>query len=96
MLVMLCRNRVADFDAWRAVFDSHEAAHRAAGLRLTNLWRDVEDPGTVFFTFDVADLERARAFVGDPAAAEAGRASGVLDGELFFVTPVRATGRGRA
>jgi len=33
MIVMLCRNRVTDFSKWKAVFDSHAQAHRAAGLR---------------------------------------------------------------
>lgn len=44
MIVMLCRNRVADFWTWKAVFDSHAQAHRAAGLYLRDLWSDVEEP----------------------------------------------------
>jgi hypothetical protein len=75
MLVMLCRNRVADFPKWKAVFDSHAEAHRAAGLRLRDLWRDVEEPNNVFFVLEVASLDRAQAFIGDPAAAESGRTS---------------------
>lgn len=31
---MLCRNRVADFDTWWKVFESHAEDHRAAGLHL--------------------------------------------------------------
>ncbi len=85
MVVMLCRNRVDDFARWKTVFDSHAAAHRAAGLRLLNLWRAVEDPNNVFFLFEVTAIERARAFISDPAAAEAGRKSGVLDGEYHFL-----------
>lgn len=85
MIVMLCRNRVADFAKWKSVFDSHAGAHRAAGLTLRNLWRDTDDPSQVFFLFEVASLERARAFIGDPAAAEAGRISGVRDGEYHFL-----------
>ena len=85
MLVMLCRNRVADFAKWKAVFDSHAEAHRAAGLRLRDLWRDIEEPNTVFFVFEVTSLDRARAFIGDPAAAKAGKESGVLDGEYHFL-----------
>ncbi len=85
MVVMLCRNRVDDFARWKKVFDSHAEAHRAAGLRLLNLWRAVEDPNNVFFLFEVSAIERARAFISDPAAAEAGRTSGVLDGEYHFL-----------
>lgn len=85
MVVMLCRNRVADFGKWKAVFDSHAQAHQQAGLRLMNLWRGVEEPNNVFFLFEVASLDKARAFISNPVAAEAGKASGVLDGEYHFL-----------
>jgi hypothetical protein len=82
---LLCRNRVADFVRWKGVFASHAAAHGAAGLRLVNIWRSVEEPNNVFFLFEVASVEKAREFIGNPAAAEAGRASGVIDGEYHFI-----------
>ncbi len=85
MFVMLCRNRVADFAKWKAIFHSHAQAHREAGLRLMNLWRGVEEHNNVFFLFEVASLEKARAFISNPAAAEAGKTSGVLDGEYHFL-----------
>ena len=85
MMVMLCRNRVADFSKWKAVFDSHAQAHRNAGLHLMSRWRGVEEPNNVFFLFEVTDSEKARAFIGNPAAAEAAKTSGVLDGEYHFL-----------
>ena len=87
MTVMLCRNRVADFQTWKAVFDSNAPAARAAGLVLKDLWRDIADPDNVFFLFEVRNLDAARVFIADPAAAEAGRVSGVLDGEYHFLSP---------
>lgn len=39
----------------------------------------------VFFVFEVASLDKARAFIDDPRAAEAGKTSGVLDGEYRFL-----------
>ena len=85
MIHMYCRNRVADYGKWKAVFDSHLEAQHASGLRLVHLGREMDDPLNVFFLFEVTDLEKARAFVSDPVAAEAGRASGVIDGEIHFV-----------
>jgi hypothetical protein len=85
MTYMLCRNRVRDFARWKAVFASHQEAHQNAGLRLASLWRSVEDPNNVFFIFEVASVEQARAFIGDPEAAKAGVASGVIDGEYHFI-----------
>jgi hypothetical protein len=85
MLVMLCRNRVADFSRWKAAFDSHAPAHRDAGLRLIDVWRGVEEPNNVFFLFEVASMDKARAFISNPAAAEAGKTSGVMEGEYHFL-----------
>ena len=85
MTVLLCRNRVSDFSKWKGVFDSHAQAHLDAGLHLKGILRGVEDANNVFFLFEVTDLEKARAFISNPAAAEAGKASGVLDGEYHFL-----------
>jgi hypothetical protein len=85
MTYLLCRNRVADWARWKAVFAAHQSAHQEAGLRLVNLWRGAEEPNNVFFLFEVASVEKARAFIGDPEAARAGEASGVTDGEYHFI-----------
>jgi hypothetical protein len=85
MTYMLCRNRVADFSRWKAVFASHAAAHQEAGLRLVHLWRSAEDANNVFFLFEVASLAEAKAFISDAEAAKAAQASGVLDGEYHFL-----------
>lgn len=82
---MLCRNRVVDFDRWHTVFASHEAAHRRAGLHLAGIWPRIEDRNNVYFLFRVENLDRARAFITDPAAAQVGEAAGVLDGEYHFL-----------
>jgi hypothetical protein len=85
MIYMLCRNRVEDFTAWKRVFDTHAAAHRDAGLTLRQLARGVEDPNDVYFAFEVASIDRAKAFISAPAAGDAGKQSGVLEGEYRFV-----------
>jgi len=85
MTYMLCRNRAADYSRWKAVFASHAAAHRDAGLHLVSIWRSVKEPNNVFFLFEVASMEKAQAFIGDPEAAKAAQSSGVLDGEYHFV-----------
>ena len=88
MTHMIVRNRVADFDTWKSIFDAQDEAGRAAGLRLVSLWRDVEDPNNVFFILEVASIERAKAFVNDPESAKVGEASGVIDGEYHLVEEV--------
>jgi hypothetical protein len=85
MTYMLCRNRVADFSQWKAVFASHAAGHQDSGLHLVSIWRTVKEPNNVFFLFEVDSIEKAQAFINNPAAAKAAESSGVLDGEYHFV-----------
>jgi len=66
MTYLLCRNRVAGFAEWRAIFASHQATHLNAGLRL--LWLAREGTDNAFFMFEVADMARARMFISDPDA----------------------------
>jgi hypothetical protein len=35
--------------------------------------------------FEVASMDKAREFIGNPEAAQAGEASGAIDGEYHFV-----------
>ena len=84
-ILLVCRNRVASFARWKRVFDSHRAAHRAAGLTLRELGRGVDDPNQVYFVFEADDLAKARAFIAAPDAKDAGKTAGVLDGEYHLV-----------
>ena len=85
MTYLLCRNRVADFAQWKAVFAAHATAHRDAGLRLVGVWHSAEEPNNVFFMFEVASMDKAMAFMSTPEAVEGRDASGVLDGEFHFI-----------
>ena len=82
MTYMIVRNRVADFEKWKLIFDDQEEAAQAAGLRLVNLWRGVEDSNNVFFILEVASIERAQAFLNNPQSAKVGEASGVIDVDI--------------
>lgn len=85
---LLGKNRVADFDAWWAVFRSHAEAHRAAGLHLRNLWRNADDPNEVFFLFQADDRIKAQSFMSTPEAAASATESGVMEGSYSFVEEV--------
>lgn len=85
---LLCRNRVVDFTSWKTVFDSHADAHREAGLELSGLWTSVDDPSDVHVSFQVSNLEKARAFLEDPACESASRLAGVVEGEYRFLAPL--------
>jgi hypothetical protein len=71
MHYLLCTHRVADFERFTQTLREHASAHAAAGLRARHVWRGVDDPRQVFFLFEVADLEKARAFLASLDAERA-------------------------
>jgi hypothetical protein len=92
MIYMLCRNRVEDFTAWKRVFDTHAGAHRDAGLTLRQVARGLDDPNDIYFTFEVASIDRAKAFISAPEAADAAKQTGVIEGDYRFVELVGSYG----
>jgi len=82
---LLCRNRVADFETWWAVFESHSEAHREAGLTLEHLWLSTDDANEIFFIFKVESRFRAEAFMNTPEADEGAIEAGVIEGEFHFI-----------
>lgn len=82
---MLVRNRVEDYTRWRQVFDKDTERGLAYGISLAHMWRCTEDPNNVFFVLNIGDLEKANEFLTSPESAESGEASGVLDGEFYYV-----------
>lgn len=75
---MVVQSNVADFDAWKAVFDGEGLAlrqrHGATGHRV---YRGVDDPSAVMVVTTFASAEGAAAFATDPALQEAIRHAGI-------------------
>ena len=84
---LLVRNRVADFQVWLDVFNADTGPAAEYGLSVAHVWHSADDPNDVFFLLDVADKERAIAFMARPESEENGRKSGVIDGEYHFLKP---------
>ena len=60
-------HHVKDFDAWQKAFDAEGTATRAAnGLIDRIMARDIHDPNTVYLTFQVSDLAKAKARTASP------------------------------
>ena len=47
----------------------------------------MDDPNEVFFLLDVADVDRANAFMARPESRETGEKSGEIDGSFHFLRP---------
>lgn len=87
-MILIVRNKVEDYERWKQVFDLDAARAAAAGLDVIKMWRDVEDANNVFFMMTVESKASALAFMNDPASADTGKRSGVIDGDAYFLEEI--------
>jgi len=57
-------HKVKDYAAWRKGYDDHEKSRNSAGITNGRVFRSAEDPNDVLILQDVADVAKARAWLG--------------------------------
>jgi heme-degrading monooxygenase HmoA len=77
MVTIVVRHHVRDYDAWKPVFDDHEAVRRQHGSTGHRLLRLAEDPNEIVIALDFPSAEAAQAFSQDPSLREAMDRGGV-------------------
>lgn len=68
---------VADYAAWRAVYDAAEPIRAAAGVTGAEVFVDAADPLMMVVIHRFPTLEAAQGFLNDPGLAEAMKSGGV-------------------
>src|SRR3954466_9573925 len=83
---LVIRQKVADYAAWKPIFDEHAATRRANGSQGGRLFRNAADPHGVLALFEWVALERARLFAQSDDLRETMARSGVVDQpDLWFL-----------
>ncbi|MFC9772563.1 MULTISPECIES: hypothetical protein [unclassified Pseudarthrobacter] len=77
MTVAHILHRVADYDAWRKLYDSVGDMQKEGGVTEHSVHRMVDDPDNVLVIHHFADLDTARAFFGRADLKEAMERGGV-------------------
>ena len=75
--IALVRHRVADFDAWRKVYDGFAPIQAERGVQSHQVLRSIESPSEVIVTHTFDSPEVARAFFATPELKEAMSKAGV-------------------
>ena len=79
MVTLNVRQTVADYAAWRTVFDGDDARRRAAGQSgAAQVFRDVDNPNVVTVMAPWDSAENALKFAQDPALLEVMKKAGVV------------------
>jgi quinol monooxygenase YgiN len=82
------RHTVADYAAWRPVYDNVESLRAEYGCTGEQVYRDPADANDLFVTHDFPSVEQATAFAHDPKLAAAMQNAGVTSApriEIFEV-----------
>jgi hypothetical protein len=82
MTISFVRHHVADYDAWRRVYDSVDEMQTAGGVTDKAVYREEGDPNDVLIMHRFASREQAHAFFENPELQEAMGSAGVDLGSL--------------
>ena len=96
MATMFVRHRVADYAAFRTVYDWLAATRDAHSVTADAIYQAVADPNDVTVTHDFATLDEARSFAASPQLQAAMRNAGVLGAHDLAHQPRLARRRRRA
>jgi hypothetical protein len=87
MVRLFIRHDVADYDAWRQVYDEFDAPRREMGVTGAAVYQSVDDPNDVTVWHDFETVEAGRAFDSSSELREAmGRAGVQGEPQTWFVT----------
>jgi hypothetical protein len=71
-------HKVKDYAVWRKGYDEHEKSRLSAGVTNGRVFRSAEDPNDVLVLQDVADVAKARAWLGAEDLKTAMQKAGVV------------------
>jgi hypothetical protein len=74
---LVVRHQVADYAAWRVVYDELESLRVQHGCTDKRVLRGPEDANDIFITHEFPSVEQAGAFAHDPALREGMQRAGV-------------------
>jgi hypothetical protein len=74
MVTVINTHEVAQFDAWKQIFDAGAENRSRAGINVRNVYRSADNENKVTVISEVADIDSAKAFIANlrPILTKAG------------------------
>jgi quinol monooxygenase YgiN len=86
MTSVLVRHKVKDYAPWKAGYDEHGPARKAAGCLGTVVYRSADDPNNVVILAEWDNLENAQNFIASDDLRETMEGLGVADQpDVYFL-----------
>jgi quinol monooxygenase YgiN len=90
--ILFARHAVADYDAWKKVFDADQEGRAAAGLLQHWVYQDAADPNVVMVVGGAKDLTRVKEMMGSDEMKKKMEESGVKGPpELVLTGAIKAS-----
>jgi hypothetical protein len=87
MATLFVRHTVADYAAWRRIFDAFAPTQEALGVTDKAVYQAADNANDVTVTHEFATLEAAKAFAGSPELKAAMHDAGVTSAPtIWFAT----------
>ena len=77
MGTVVLRHKVADYSAWRPVYDADAPRRAEAGLKEVGVYRDADDENMVLIVWGTEDGDTVKALVESPDLADKMKEAGV-------------------
>ncbi len=86
MATMFVHHKVADFAAWRQVYDGFMSTAKGMGLTAESVYQASNDPNDVTVTHEFPSVEAAQAFGASDALHAAMGSAGVVGAPTVWIT----------
>lgn len=88
---ILIRHEIADFDAWKSVFDEHASTRAEYGSQGYHLFRDAERPNDLVMLFEWDSMANAESFLEESDVEEKMGEGGVVgEPEIVFLEEIES------
>jgi len=77
-MIIMVQHTVRDYDAWKPLFDEHQAVRTRHGATGHVLYQSADDPNEVTVLNQFPSRAQAEAFAADPSLKEAMERGGVI------------------
>jgi quinol monooxygenase YgiN len=87
MTTLFVRHKVADYKAWRKLYDSAAVAkvQKENGVTADAVYQSADDPNDITITHEFASAAKAKAFTALPELKQAMQKAGVVGAPTFWI-----------
>ena len=78
MVTVFIRHKVADYSAWKPLFDADRPRHHSAGINEVGIYRESSDENMVLVIFEAENQEAIKEMLQSEDLAEKMKEAGVL------------------